>query len=266
MSFEYPLSGLEPRFARFRSSKWAGIAILAVITLTVLFAAPSGTRFISLPGVLIVVGGTLAALLLHYSSRDIRLALERMRVIGADGAAPSLAERISYLNSLSTIVKREGVLVLDAEANRVSDRFLKLALELAADRRPVEEIERVLQHDINFSAENDQRSVGVFETLATYAPAMGLIGTIIGLVQMLSQLTTPANLGPSLSVALLTTLYGALVAHFVFMPIAGKLQAFNTRERQIKMVTLEGIVSIAREESSVILAQRLKSFSMPQAA
>ena len=117
---------------------------------------------------------------------------------------------------------------------------------------------------MNITSEENQKGIAVFETMGSYAPAMGLIGTLLGLVNMLGSLDDPSKVGPAMSVALLTTFYGAVLANMVFIPLAGKIKNIDASEILLRKITIEGILSLARQESPLIIEQRLQSF-MPAA-
>jgi chemotaxis protein MotA len=110
------------------------------------------------------------------------------------------------------------------------------------------------------SNETAIRSVFVFECLGNFAPAVGLIGTLIGLIQMLGKLSDAAVVGPSMSLALIATMYGAVFANLIFFPVAGKLQAIANERAHLKMITLEGLMSLSKQESPILVQQRLQSF------
>lgn len=236
------------------------IGVMAFLAITALLTSNTVLSFFNPFGLSIVIGGTLAAALVQYSQSDIQFSINSARdALLRLSSTP--AERIQYLMQLAQSVKSRGLVVLDREAEMVDDAFLKFALEVAADGQPVDEIRRMLDLEIQSSRDRAERAAEVFETMALYAPAMGLIGTLIGLVDMLGNLQDPATVGPAMSVALLTTLYGAIIANFICSPIAGKLRNVVSEEATLKRLTLEGVASLRREESPVILEQKLQSFT-----
>jgi chemotaxis protein MotA len=164
------------------------------------------------------------------------------------------------LTEYAQSLKRNGPLVLEREARSVSDPFLRKALELTVDGQAEEDIRRILETEIQSANEQSYRAVQVFQTMGNYAPAMGLIGTLIGLIQMLGSLENPAAVGPAMSVALLTTFYGAILANLFFLPVAGKIRNRSEEEAVVKAITVEGAVSLRREENTIVLEQRLRSF------
>ncbi len=259
------------RFRRFKSQiqfyqtgedRSLLVALLLISLLGILSIASSSTvlGFFNPFGLCIVIGGTFAAALIQYSQADLQYALESAKRALFDLSATPL-ERMDYLKQLAQAVKRNGLIVLDREADMVRDPFLRFALEVAADGQPVEEIRRLLELEIQASRDRAERAADVFETMAIYSPAMGLIGTLLGLVEMLGNLQDAATVGPAMSVALLTTLYGAIIANFICAPMAGKLRNIVAEQATLKRLTLEGVACLRREESPVILEQKLQSFT-----
>jgi chemotaxis protein MotA len=168
---------------------------------------------------------------------------------------------MGYLVHLSRRVKDEGMLVLEDEAVAATDSFLRLGLELTVDGQSPEDIRRILKNEMRTSSDQAWRTVQVWETMGNFAPAMGLIGTLIGLIQMLGSLQDAATIGPSMSLALVATLYGSVSANLFFFPLAGKLRVIAQEREQTKEITVEGLLSVARAESPIMLEQRLQSFT-----
>jgi chemotaxis protein MotA len=167
---------------------------------------------------------------------------------------------MGYLITLSRRVKEQGVLILEDESAMVMDPFLRLGLELTVDGQSPDEIRRILKNEMRTSNDQAWRSVQVWETMGNFAPAMGLIGTLIGLIHMLSSLQDAAAVGPAMSLALVATLYGSVAANLLFFPMAGKLRIVAQERELAKDITLEGLISVARSESPLLLEQRLQSF------
>ena len=228
----------------------------------VLFGAMLGGNpltFISVEGLLLVLGGTVASTLVQFSIRDIRSAIHAARsVLFLPHEEPS--HRINYLLDLSRRVKEQGILILEQEASRTGDSFLRLGLDLTVDGQAPEEISRILQREMRTSNDQAWRSVQVWETMGNFAPAMGLIGTLIGLIHMLGSLQDASTVGPAMSLALVATLYGSVAANLFFFPMAGKLRVVAQEREFSKDITLEGLLSLARSESPLMLEQRLQSF------
>ncbi len=231
-----------------------------LVLLSGLLTSDQPLRFLNLEGLLIVFGGTIASTLIQFSISDLRSALSAF--IAAVTAAPSTAqERMELLMDLSHRVKQYGVLTLEDEAQGEPDEFFRLGLMLVADGRSIEDTKRILRKEMESSRDREWRSVQVWETMGNFAPAMGLIGTLLGLIQMLSSLQDTNLMASSMAMALVATLYGSVGANLFFFPIAGKLRVLSQERELCKSVTLEGLLSISRLENPIMLEQRLQSFA-----
>lgn len=237
----------------------AGLIISCALIGIGILVSGRGLMFLDPSSIMIVFGGTIGATLVHFSPSDLRYAfLELQSALFTKNSHPS--ERIRVLIDYAQSLKRSGPLVLEREARTVSDRFLRKALELTVDGQPEEDIRRMLETEIRSFNEQSWRAVQVFQTMGNYAPAMGLIGTLIGLIQMLGTLDNPSTVGPAMAIALVTTFYGAILANLFFLPLAGKIKNRSEEEAVVKAITVEGAVSLRREENSIVLEQRLQSF------
>jgi len=220
-----------------------------------------GFRFFDLPSLAIVVGGTVGATLLNYSTKDLSGALRDLAEVSREGSGSSIG-RMRYLVDLCHAVRTQGRLqVLEAEGTRVQDTFLKFALEMAEDGQSPDEVRRILETEMRVASGRAARSVQVFETMGAYSPALGLIGTVIGLIQMLGSLSNPAAVGPAMATALVTTFYGAVASNLFLLPVAGKLRNRAEEQHLTKALTVEGMISVIREENPMLLEQRLQSFN-----
>lgn len=207
----------------------------------------------------IVLGGTFGATLINYSWYDIKHAWNSFR-----NALFTLdfhpRERIEFMVKLANEVRANGLLVLENHADRTFDPFLRLALELTVDGQSEADIRRILETEMRSAQDKSTRGASVFQTMGTYAPALGLIGTIIGMMGMLSSMQDPQSIGPSMAVALTTTLYGAVLSNLFFLPIAGKLRNHIEEEMLVKAITVEGIISVSKQENPSLVEQKLQGF------
>ena len=236
-------------------------ALVSVTLLGVgIIASGRATTFFDLPSFAIVIGGTLGATLVHFSIKDVTNAVRDAReAVLSLGGSP--AARMQYLVDLCHAVRTQGrLVVLAQEAQRVRDPFLKFAMQMAEDGQAPDDVRRILETETKVASDRAHRSVQLFETMGTYAPALGLIGTVIGLIEMLSALSNPSAIGPAMATALVTTLYGAVSANLVFLPLAGKLRNRLEEQSIMKALTIEGIISVTKEENPLLLEQRLQSF------
>lgn len=236
-----------------------GVAIsFALIGAGIVFSGQWLT-FLNPAGIFIVLGGTFGATLAQFSSAEMRAAwVSLQRVVFSSGTEP--VDRISYLVELAQDVRQRGILVLEDAARQTEDAFLRMALEVTVDSQEHPDLRRILETEIRTSHDRASRAVHVFETMGNYAPAMGLIGTLIGLIRMLSALHDPATVGPAMAIALVTTFYGAFFANVIFLPLAGKIRNRTEADALLKSITVEGVLSLERQEPALVLEQRLQSF------
>lgn len=240
-------------------SAFVGLGLSFALLSIAIIASGKLFSFFDWKGCCIVIGGSVGATLTHFSLRDFTRAMRMVRLV-FQVAPIAPTQRIRELMRMAQAVRAAGPVCLESEALRTRDRFLRKGLELVADAQPLEDVRRMLETEMRTSNEQATRAVQVFETLGTFAPALGLIGTLVGLIQMLGNLNDPSTVGPSMSIALITTLYGAVLANLVFLPISGKIRVRNEETWLLNSLSLEGLMSLGRQENPLILEQRLKSY------
>lgn len=222
--------------------------------------------FMHLPSALIVIGGTLAALFLSVPMGAV-LNAWRVAVKALLYRRPSQRGLVEELVRYAEVARREGILALESAAESARDPFLARALGLAVDGTDPKEIEDILAGELDALAERHAAGRRTFEVLAKYAPAWGLIGTLVGLILMLGSLKNdPSEIGPGMSLALVTTFYGAVLANFLFGPIAEKLQERSEQETAHKRIILLGVVAIQSGDNPRIVRQKLRSQLPPSLA
>jgi chemotaxis protein MotA len=236
------------------------LALLAIA----ISASGAGAAFIDVPSMLIVLGGTAAVTAAGYAPSDIAHAVAAAaRTLLR--ATHSAAETATEILELAAEARAGGVAALRRalDARHPEDR-LRRALSLAAAGLPADGIQALIERDTAAGNQRLATAAGILRRAADVAPAMGLIGTLIGLVQMLGVLDTPSRIGPGMALALLTTLYGAVLAHLVLLPLAARLDRAAEDEERIAQLCRLGAVSIARQESLHTLELQLNS-SLPPA-
>ncbi len=222
-----------------------GIAIVALA----IGLGGSAQSFINGPSLLIVFGGTLCAVVVSFSPGDVADSV-KLAKRALFRPARNVSEAAVRLLHLADIARQRGVLSLQGLlADLADDAFLHKGLSLAIDGLSAMEVETIMMYDLHAAAERRAIGVGVLRRGAEYAPAMGLIGTLIGLVQMLSHLDDPAAIGPAMAVALLTTFYGAVLANLVLAPLAAKLERDTAEDMLLNQIFVMGAVSICRQEN-----------------
>lgn len=209
----------------------------------------SARSFIDLPSFLIVIGGTFGVTAACFSLREIgQVPMILFKTLTR--SAPDLTATALHMLRLSELARKRGILGLDQLMSEMDyEPFVHKAVALAVDGAPAEDIRSVLQREIGETAERHSRSAGILRKAAEIAPAMGLIGTLIGLVQMLGNLEDPSSIGPGMAVALLTTFYGAVLANMVFVPLAAKLERNAAEEMLLANVYMATAESICRKEN-----------------
>ncbi|HEY9548141.1 MAG TPA: MotA/TolQ/ExbB proton channel family protein [Kiloniellaceae bacterium] len=219
--------------------------------------------FLDVPSVLIVIGGTFLVTTISFSLGEIAAAQGLMlRAAVYNAEAPEHA--VWQALYLADLARKRGRLALQNVTEELRDApFLYRAIIMVVDGLPAEEVERVLSRDAEASFERHQRSAGILRRAGEVAPAMGLIGTLIGLVQMLGSLDDPSSIGPAMAVALLTTFYGAVLANMVFNPLAGKLERNAHIEASVCRIYTIGAASISRQENPRRLEMMLNTILPP---
>jgi len=214
-----------------------------------IFLGGSWTAFINIPAIMLVVAGTFAVTSVSYSVQEVLQAQPIMlRTLFRSNQTPN--DAAMRMLQLGERARRRGILQLQAELFGLrADPFLHRSMTMLVDGIAVEEIERNLTFETHAMMQRHVRSTGILRRAAEVSPAMGLIGTLVGLVQMLGSLNNPESIGPAMAVALLTTFYGALLANVVFLPLASKLERNSATELLINQIYILGALSIGRQEN-----------------
>lgn len=239
-----------------------GIAAGALLMGWAITKSGSLGDFIDPASFAITLGGTLAATMINYPWSRLKETIQIVRrVFTAHGE--ELPVLIQSLVSYAELARRDGLLALEDAAEGAPDPFLRKGLGLVVDGVDQEMIRAILENDLVALEQRHRQGAGLFESMAQYAPAFGLVGTLIGLVQMLRSIESPSQIGPGMAVALLTTLYGALLANLIFLPIAGKLKVRSAEEMLRKEIVLEGILAIQAGDGPGVLLEKLNAFLAP---
>ncbi|NOY92761.1 MAG: motility protein A [Deltaproteobacteria bacterium] len=215
------------------------------------------TAFVDAPSFLIVFGGVAATTLIAEKLPNVLNGIKVVKNAFKVPAGDSVATIETIIVKLSNIARREGVLAL--ENQQIDDIFLAKGVRMAVDGLPQEEIRETLTAELVAMKRRHTRGQKLFKFMGTMAPAMGMIGTLIGLVQMLQALDDPSSIGPAMAVALLTTMYGAVLANIVFIPIAEKLDRYGSEESANMIVVIEGVDSIVKGHNAMIIKEKLQA-------
>jgi chemotaxis protein MotA len=217
--------------------------------------------FINIPGLLIVGGGTIAACFIKFTMSDVINSVRvAMKAFTVKIQPPD--QIMEKMVAIAKVAKERGLMALENE--KPDDEFAAKAFQFLADGFDEEQIKELLHKDINLTIQRHLTGQKVFKGMGGSAPAFGMIGTLIGLVQMLANMSNPQDIGPAMAVALLTTLYGALLANLAFLPLADKLALRSQQEQETKNLILDAALGIARGLSGMVFQETLKIHLSPK--
>lgn len=245
----------------------AGIVVCLAMVIMGIVTGDDGVaalgNFVDYKSVMITLGGAFASVLIFYSLKDFINSLKAFK-IAIKAPANKDTETIKNIIDLSNVARKEGLLALEEAANNLEDQYLKKGILLIVDGTDPELVRAIMETEMICIENRHKKVISFYETLATMGPAWGMIGTLIGLINMLKNLSDIGSVGPNMSVALITTLYGSLLANWIATPIAGKLKYNNDMEIMLKEVTIEGLLSIQAGENPRVIEEKLKSFLSPE--
>jgi len=218
--------------------------------------------FMDSSSVAIVCGGAVSASLIGFPMRNIlgiANVVKNCFFAKAQNANDLIADMVRY----AEIARRDGILSLENITHEINDPFIVSGIQMAVDGTDPDLIETIMMNDLETIESRHNEGRALFENIGKYAPAFGMIGTLIGLVIMLKNMNDPATIGPAMAVALLTTLYGALIANLVALPMADKLGLRSREELLLKMIVIKGVMAIQSGDNPRIVEQKLKIFLLP---
>ncbi|MBW2066019.1 MAG: motility protein A [Deltaproteobacteria bacterium] len=239
-----------------------GIISAFGLVLLAIFMGSGIQLFINIPALMIVVGGTLGATMINYPLKDVFgvFGIARNALFTRNISADEIIKKFMEFSKKS---RKEGMLALEKEIEDLQDEFLKKGIQLSIDGLEPQEIRDILETEVEFIQSRHQLGAEIFTTMGTFSPALGMIGTLIGLVQMLQSMDDPSTIGPAMAVALLTTFYGSMIANILCLPIAGKLRTRSRQEVLTKEMCIQGIISLSNGDNPRILEQKLLAFLPP---
>ncbi|MFP3936911.1 MAG: motility protein A [Phycisphaerae bacterium] len=233
----------------------AGFACVGVAV----FAGGGAGIFFNIPSMLIVGGGMMSATLIHFSlGQVLRIGAVIKKTLFCQMSTED--ELIQQMVNFSAINRRDGALALEQQLPSVHDEFMVKGLRMVIDGQEEQVIADQLSMEIQYLQERHSGGKRILEFMGASAPAFGMIGTLIGLIQMLKDLDDPSKIGVGMATALITTFYGALMANLVFIPLAGKLGIRSKRESQLREMMLEGVLGLVRGESPTAIRERMQAF------
>jgi chemotaxis protein MotA len=234
-----------------------GLLIMGIVT-----GGNSILTFVDIPSVLIVVLGSYFAL---FTLSTIADGLGIFTTIGLTFKVPHFNEQgiITKLMTMSEKARREGLLALEEELEDLDDEFMKKGMRLVVDGTDAAVIRDLMENELGQMQERHAYKITMVNGWASLAPGLGMLGTVIGLIGMLKNLEDKSALGPNMAVALITTLYGSMMANILLIPWAGKLKGFDAAESRVKEMEIEGVLSIQAGDNPRILATKLLSYLNP---
>jgi chemotaxis protein MotA len=240
-----------------------GIAAAAgAILLSAMMEGTSPAAFMNVPALLIILVGTGGATMASVGMTGMKKVPALYKIV-LSAEPPDLTGRVELLVSLAEQARREGLLALDAQVEEIDDEFTKKGLQLVVDGVDPDLVREILEAEIDGMVARHAAGAAPFEKAGGFAPTMGIIGTVMGLVHVLENLAAPSTLGPSISSAFIATLLGVGSANVVFLPVAARLKALSAEEAELRTLTLDGILSVQAGDNPRVVADKLSSYVPP---
>ena len=261
---------------------------VALMILGIVSNGASVMDYVDLPSALITFGGAFASVMTSHTMQEFLNGLNGVAVLdtkgtieeeeyiaktGDDAPFAALAFKVPVLNvsemikniiDLSNVARKEGLLSLEEAATDLDEPFLKKGILLVVDGTDPDLVRAILETELISVEDRHKKVIGFWDMVASMGPAWGMIGTLLGLIAMLKDLNEPSSIGPAMALALITTLYGSLLANWLATPVANKLRVNNAAEMQQKEVLIEGLLSIQAGENPRVIEEKLKSFLAPK--
>jgi chemotaxis protein MotA len=236
-----------------------GVLLGFLVIIGAIVAGGGWQTFVHVPSMAITLGGMLCATLIHFSLSQF-LGIFSVIKKTIVSKVPSQSELIQKMVNFAAINRRDGALALEQEIPNLDNSFFIKGVQLLVDGRDSEQIRDFMTVEVQYLQDRHLTGKKILEFMGAAAPAFGMIGTLIGLVQMLRSLDSPDAIGGGMAVALLTTFYGALVANLVFIPLAGKLGMYSKAEATIIEMIVEGVCSIADGDNPTVVREKMQAF------
>ena len=240
-----------------------GIGVAAGgILLSAMMGGTSPAAFMDIPALLIIIGGTAGVTLASCGMPAMKRIPQLYKLVFGPPQI-DLNARVQQLVGFAEQARREGLLALDGQTSEIEDDFTRKGLQLVVDGSDPELVREVLEAEIDGMMARHHEGVAPFEKAGGFAPTMGIIGTVMGLVHVLSNLSAPSPLGPAISSAFIATLMGVGSANVIYLPIANRLKALSKAEVELRTLTLEGILAVQAGDNPRVVAEKLGSFVPP---
>lgn len=236
-----------------------GIALL----IYAIFSGGKLEYFVNYPSMAIVIGGAMSAVLISFPLKAVTT-LGKVAKNAFFAKSTDIAKVIQDMVSYAEVARRDGILSLENMTKDIDDEFVVKGIQMAVDGIDPELIEQILTSELDSLADRHDQGKSLLLAITKYAPAFGMIGTLFGLVIMLQNMDDPSKIGPGMAVAILTTLYGAVLANLFANPLADKLAKRSEEEQMLKMIIIKGVMSIQSGDNPRIVEQKLKTFLPPR--
>jgi len=235
---------------------------IAVILITILLSGDL-IGYVDIPSIICTFGGTIAMTFMAFPIKKLKEGIAALKYVFV--YAETDAEYIiKSIIDLANTARKEGLLALEEAAQQLKDDFLQKGILLIVDGTDPELVRNILETELSFIEERHKSNQGVYEFMAAIGPGFGMLGTLIGLINMLANLSDPSTVGPNMAVAIVTTLYGSIIANVFCNPVISKLKIRSSQESLMKEVMLEGMLSIQAGENPRIIEEKLKAFMSPK--
>jgi chemotaxis protein MotA len=239
------------------------VLAIALILGSIVIGGGSFMAFIDVPSILVVIGGSIAAALISFPLPNfLGVFGVTMKAVFWKLDAPEMV--IKQIVSLSEVARREGILALESRTDDIDNDFIKLGIQMAVDGTRPEVMEDILRTELDAVATRHRDGKALLDCMGRFAPAFGMIGTLLGLVIMLGDMSDPSKIGAGMAVALLTTLYGAIASNCLFLPFAEKLGYTSKKERLTMDIIIRGVMAIQSGENPRVIEQKLNTFIPPK--
>ena len=220
--------------------------------------------FVDLPSIIITIGGSLAGTLASHKLADFINGLKSIGLAMKEPSVGDASEVISNIINLSNISRKEGLRALEEATHDMDDEFLKKGIMLIVDGTDPELVRSIMETELSAIEGRHNEKISFWANLGSMGPAWGMIGTLMGLVNMLYNMDDMSKLGPNMGVAIITTFYGSILANWLCVPVSFKLKQNNALEITMKEIMVEGLLSIQAGENPRVIEEKLKSFLAPQ--
>lgn len=240
-----------------------GASLAFLLILVAMAVGPGGVAiFVHVPSLMIVFGGTIAVTMMAFPIADLK-PIFKVMLVTAFHKTTTPTQEIERIVSYANLARKEGLLALENKLQEVDDSFFSKGIQLVIDGFSAETVRDIMELEAEWQSQRHSTGKKIMDQMGAFAPAFGMIGTLVGLVQMLQDLSDPSSIGIGMATALLTTLYGAVAANMIFLPLAGKLEMRAKTEALMRALMIEGIVAIQSGEKPQLIKEKLKGFLAP---